>query len=44
MKDWNPKINGISVMDNKTKLAGARFLGGIAYSYFMAAKEKEQNV
>ena len=44
MKEWNPKINGIPVMDNKTKLAGARFLGGITYSYFLKAKEKEKNV
>lgn len=30
MADWNPKVKGVSLLDEDTKAAGARFLAGIA--------------
>ena len=32
MKEWNPNYNGTTLLDEKTRLHGARFLTGIAYS------------
>lgn len=32
MKEWNPEYNGKSLLDENTRLHGARFLSGIAYS------------
>ena len=32
MKEWNPEYNGTSLLDEKTRLHGARFLTGIAYA------------
>ncbi len=31
MKNWKPKYEGKDVLDDQTKLAGARFLSGVAY-------------
>jgi orotate phosphoribosyltransferase len=30
MKDWQPQINGVAVLDDETKLAAAKFLAGVA--------------
>lgn len=30
MKDWQPQINGVAVLDNETKLAAIKFLAGVA--------------
>ena len=38
MKDWKPEYNGVTLLDEKTRLHGARFLTGIAYSLL---KEKK---
>ena len=43
MKNWNPEYNGKKILDNKTKLAGARFLAGVACSMLEAVPVKEEN-
>ena len=32
MRDWKPEYNGKELLDENTRLHGARFLSGIAYS------------
>jgi len=31
MDEWNPSVKGVSVLDNETKEAAARFMGGVAF-------------
>jgi len=40
MKNWNPEYNGKKILDNQTKLAGARFLAGVACSMLEPVKEE----
>ena len=37
MSDWEPKIGRIPVMDPATRIAGARFIAGIAVNVVTAA-------
>lgn len=34
MRDWNPVVNGSSLLDNDTKQAASRFLAGVAINLF----------
>ena len=37
MTDWHPEIKGRRLLDSDTRLAGARFLAGIAFNFAKGA-------
>jgi|TARA_R110000824_G_scaffold218213_1_gene404736 hypothetical protein len=39
MADWNPKIRGSDLMDDETRSACARFVGGVAYNIALAQRK-----
>tara|TARA_R110002060_G_scaffold6084_4_gene9283 strand:+ start:5102 stop:5377 length:276 start_codon:yes stop_codon:yes gene_type:complete len=41
MADWNPKLRGSDLMDEETRSACARFVGGVAYNIAMAQRKGE---
>tara|TARA_R100000406_G_scaffold82058_2_gene64095 strand:- start:267 stop:518 length:252 start_codon:yes stop_codon:yes gene_type:complete len=38
LQNWNPKINGIPVMDNKTRIHAIGFVSGIALNLMRGKK------
>lgn len=39
MYSWNPRIKGKEVLDDETRAACARFLGGVAFNIASAQKQ-----
>lgn len=39
MATWNPRVRGQEVLDDETRAACARFLGGVAYNIASAQKQ-----
>ena len=40
MEDWNPKVQGKPILDDDTRSACARFLGGVAYNIGAEARRE----